>query len=124
MGRATYGAARNRKKHRIRRLARGFRGAPGKRWRLVKEAVVRAGANAYRDRRRKKRDYRALWITRITAACRSRGISYSRFIFGLHAANIELNRKSLSEVAINNPADFDALVELSKEHVPASSAAA
>ena len=124
MGRATYGAARNKKKRRIRKLAKGYRGAPGKRWRLMQEAVVRAGANAYRDRRRRKRDFRALWIVRLTAACRMRGISYSRFIFGLHAADIEVNRKMLSELAISSPADFDAIVEIAKQHQQEQQAAA
>ncbi len=123
MGRATYGAARHRKKVRILKAAKGYRGAPGKRWRLAKEAVVRADVNAYRDRRRRKRDFRALWITRLTAACRMRGISYSRFIFGLAAADIELNRKVLSEMAIYSPSDFDAVVELAKRHQPAVNAA-
>lgn len=124
MGRATSGAARHRKKVRILRQAKGFRGPPGKRWRLVKEALVRAGVNAYRDRRRRKRDFRALWVTRLTAACRERGINYSRFIFGLHAANIEINRKMLSEIAIHAPADFDAIVEIAKQHQPKAKAAA
>ena len=123
MGRATYGAARHRKKVRILKGAKGFRGAPGKRWRLGKEAIVRAGVNAYRDRRRRKRDFRALWITRLTAACRMRGLQYSRFIFGLTAAGIELNRKVLSEMAIASPSDFDAVVELAKKHQPQSVAA-
>lgn len=123
MGRVTYGAARNRRKRRILRAAKGFRGASGKRYRLAKEAVVRAGINAYRDRRRRKRDFRALWITRLTAACRMRGISYSRFIHGIMAANVELNRKMLSEIAIHSPADFDALVELAAKHQPKSAAA-
>ena len=123
MGRATYGAARHRRKRRILRAAKGLRGAPGKRYRLAKEAVVRAGINAYRDRRRRKRDFRALWITRLTAACRMRGISYSRFIYGIMAADVELNRKMLSEIAIHSPADFDALVELASKHQPKSAAA-
>lgn len=117
MARARYGAARHRRKVRTLKAAKGFRGAPGKHWRLVKEAVVRAGTNAYRDRRRRKRDFRALWVTRLAAACSSRGIRYSRFIFGLHAAGIELNRKVLSEMAISSPADFDAVVELARQHV-------
>ena len=124
MGRATYGAARHRKKVRILKAAKGYRGAPGKRWRLAKEAVMRAGVNAYRDRRRRKRDFRALWVTRLTAACRMRGMLYSRFIFGLTSADIELNRKMLSELAITSPADFDALVELAKQHQPKEQAAA
>ncbi len=123
MGRATSGAARHRKKVRLLRKVKGYRGAPGKRWRLAKEAVVRAGVNAYRDRRRRKRDFRALWVTRLTAACRMRGIMYSRFIFGLNAAGVELNRKMLSEIAISSPAEFDALVELAKKHQPKAEAA-
>lgn len=124
MSRATYGAARNRKKHRVRKLARGFRGARSKRWRLIKESVVRAGVSAFRDRRRRKRDFRRLWIIRITAACQARGIAYSRFIYGLDEATIELNRKVLSEMAISSPADFDAIVEIAKKHQQAQAAAA
>lgn len=123
MGRATSGAARHRKKVRLFKRAKGFRGAPGRRWRLVKETVLRADANATRDRRRRKRDFRALWVTRLTAACRMRGISYSRFIFGLLAADIELNRKMLSEIAIHSPADFDEIVEIAKKHQPQAVAA-
>ncbi|MCH7591478.1 MAG: 50S ribosomal protein L20 [Planctomycetes bacterium] len=123
MSRATYGAARHRKKVRVFKEVRGYRGAPGKRWRLAQEAVIRAGVNAYRDRRRRKRDFRALWVTRLTAACRMRDINYSRFIYGLTAANIELNRKVLSEMAIHAPTDFDALVELAKKHQPKEAAA-
>ena len=123
MARATYGAARHRKKVRILKKAKGFRGAPGKRWRLAKEAVVSAGVDAYRDRRRRKREFRALWITRLSAACRMRDINYSRFICGLNAADIELNRKVLSEMAISSPADFDAIVEFAKKHLPEAAAA-
>ena len=124
MGRATYGAARHRKKKRILKLAKGYRGARSKQWRTAKEAVVRAATMAYRDRRRRKRDFRALWVTRLTAGCRSRGISYSRFIFGLQTADVELNRKVLSEIAISSPADFDTVVELAKQHQPKQQAAA
>jgi large subunit ribosomal protein L20 len=85
--------------------------------------VVRAGVNAFRDRRRRKREFRALWVTRLTAACRARDMSYSRFIFGLAAAHVELDRKSLSEIAISAPADFDALVELARKHQPKAAAA-
>jgi len=122
MGRATYGAARHRRKVRLFRKVKGFRGAPGRRYRLAKEAAVRADVNAYRDRRRRKRDFRALWVTRLTAACRQRGIAYSRFIYGLTTANVELNRKVLSELAIASPAEFDAIVELAKKHAPKAAA--
>ena len=124
MGRATYGAARHRKKVRLLRKAKGYRGARSKHWRLAKEAIVRAGVYAYRDRRRRKRDFRALWVTRLTAACRSRGISYSRFIFGLQTAEFELNRKVLSEMAFFSPSDFDAIVQIAKQHQPKETAAA
>ena len=85
--------------------------------------MLRAGVHAFRDRRRRKRDFRALWVTRLTAACRMRGINYSRFIFGLTGADIEVNRKMLSEIAISSPADFDALVDLAKKHQPKNAAA-
>ncbi len=124
MSRATYGAARHRKKKRLFKRAKGFRGAPGKHWRLAKEVVVRAGTFAYRDRRARKRSFRALWVTRLAAACKMRGISYSRFIFGLNAADIELNRKVLSEMAISSPTDFDAVVEIAKQTQPNDSVAA
>lgn len=122
MGRATYGAARHRKKVRLFRKVRGYRGAPGRRWRLAQEILIRAGVNAYRDRNRRKRDFRRLWITRISAACSMRGIAYSRFIFGLQRADIELNRKMLSEIAIHTPEAFDALVEIAKKHQPKAAA--
>lgn len=123
MSRARSGAARHRKKVRLFKKAKGFRGARGRLWRLAKEAVVRAGVSAYRDRRRRKRDFRALWITRLSAACRMRGISYSQFIFALNAADIEVNRKVLSEMAISSPKDFDAIVELAKQNLPQNVAA-
>ena len=116
MPRTKSGAARHRRKVRLFRAARGYRGGRSKLYRTAKEAVVRAGANAYRHRRTRKRDFRALWITRLTAACRSRGIAYSRFIFGLHASGITMNRKMLSEIAIHDPQGFDAIVEIAKQH--------
>lgn len=124
MSRATAGAARHRRKVRVFRAVSGYRNARKNRWRLAREAYVRAGVNAYRDRRRKKREYRALWVTRLTAACRARGISYSRFVYGLLQADVELNRKVLSEMAIHSPSDFDAMVALAKKHQPKAAAAA
>ena len=109
MPRARSGAARHRRKQRILKQAKGFRGSR-KLYRLAKEAVVRAGAYAYRDRRNRKRDFRSLWITRITAACRARGSSYQQFINGLKVAEITLNRKMLSEIAIADPEAFDKLL--------------
>jgi len=114
MPRARKGAARRQAKVRWFKKAQGHRGARRTQWRKVKESVVRAGAAAYRDRRRVKRDYRQLWITRLSAAAQMRGMSYSRLIAGLKAANIALNRKMLSEVAIHDPAAFDQIVETAK----------
>ena len=122
MPRARSGAARHRRKVRVFRAARGYRGGRSKLYRTAKEAVIRAGANAYRHRRARKRDFRALWITRLTAACRSRGIMYSRFISGLGAAEIVLNRKMLSEIAIHDPAGFDAIVEIAKQQLQKTAA--
>lgn len=124
MGRATYGAARHRKKVRTLKAARGFRGAPGNHWRQAQESIRRARVNAYRGRRLRKRDFRALWVIRLAAACRARGMNYSRFIFALEKAEIRLNRKVLSEVAIHSPADFDALVEIARQHQPENASAA
>ncbi len=118
MSRATYGLARHRKKKRLFKRARGFRGAPGKRWRLAQEAVRRAEVFAYRDRRNRKREFRALWVTRLSAACKMRDLPYSRFIFGLNAGSIELNRKMLSEIAISDPKGFDAIVDIARRNRP------
>ena len=114
MPRAQKGAARRQSKVRWFKRVKGNRGTRSNHWRRVKETVYRAGRYAYRDRRTIKRDYRALWITRITAAVRARGLSYSRFIYGLKAANITLNRKMLSEIAIADPVAFDRIVEQAK----------
>ena len=112
--RVRYGKARHRAKKRLFKEARGNVGGRSKLLRTGTETIVRSRAYAYRDRRVRKRDFRRLWITRITAACRERGTSYSAFIFGLKQAKIELNRKMLSEIAIHNPAIFDKIVEMSK----------
>jgi len=111
MVRSTYGAPRHRKKARRFKQARGNRGGRSRLWRTVSETLVRSWASATRDRRRKKRDLHRLWIVRISAAARMRGVSYSQLIAGLHKAGIELNRKQLSELAIHDPAAFDKVVE-------------
>ncbi|MBQ17651.1 MAG: 50S ribosomal protein L20 [Planctomycetaceae bacterium] len=110
MPRVLKGAARRRAKKRLFREARGNRGGRGKLLRTVKETVVRSRAYAYRDRRVRKRDFRRLWITRLTAACRQRGLRYSVFINQLSNADVELNRKTLSELAISYPQVFDEIV--------------
>ena len=108
--RTTKGAARRKAKRRLFREAKGNVGGRRKLLRTVKETLVRAGAFAYRDRRARKRDFRGLWIIRINAACRARGLRYSELIHGLDKANIQLNRKMLAEIAVSDPAGFDAVV--------------
>ena len=122
MPRVRYGAARHRRKIRVLRAAKGYRGGRSKLYRTALDAVTRSGAYAYRDRRNRKRDFRSLWVTRLTAACRARGMRYSRFIFGLKAASVIINRKMLSEVAIHDPQAFDAVVEIARAHQVAQAA--
>ena len=110
--RVSSGKTRHKSKKRLFKAAKGNFGGRSKLYRTAKETLLRAGVYAFRDRRVKKREFRALWITRLTAACRERGIRYSTFIHGLKLAGIELNRKSLSELAIHNPAVFDEIVEV------------
>lgn len=108
------GSARLRAKKRLFKEARGNYGGRGNLLRTVKETVVRSRVYAYRDRRVRKREFRALWITRITAACRERGTNYSQFINGLTKADITLNRKTLSEIAISDPQVFDEILKASQ----------
>jgi large subunit ribosomal protein L20 len=108
--RATYGKARNRKKKRVFRQARGYWGARHRLWKTVKQSVRRGFQEAFRGRRQRKRDFRRLWILRVSAAARARGVTYSRLIAALRAAKVELNRKMLSEVAIRDPKAFDAIL--------------
>ncbi len=114
MPRVRKGAARRRAKNRVLKAAKGYRGARGSRYRLAKEATRRALVNSYIDRRRRKRDFRRLWITRINAACRAQGITYSRFISALSKLNIELDRNMLSNMAIEDPAGFDHIIGMAK----------
>ena len=104
------GAARTQANKRLFKRAEGFVGGRRKLLRTAMETLERAGKFAYRDRRTKKRDFRRLWITRLSAACRERDLRYSQLIAGLNAANIELDRKSLSEIAIADPAAFDVVI--------------
>ena len=117
MPRSTGGPTHSRKRKRVLKRAKGFRAGPGTLYRQALEFTLRAGKYAYRDRRQKKRHFRQLWVTRLNAAVRERGINYNRFIPALAAAGIELNRKMLSELAIADPAAFDAIVELVKPHL-------
>jgi large subunit ribosomal protein L20 len=110
MTRVTYGPPSRQKKNRRLKLARGYRGGRSRLWRTASETLLRAWAYASRDRRTRKRVFRAMWIVRLNAATRMRGMPYSQFIDGLRKANIELNRKQLSEIAIHDAAAFDSLV--------------
>ncbi len=118
MPRAQKGAAVRQGKERWFKKAKGYRMGRRTQWRRVKGAVIRAGIYATRDRRRVKREYRELWIIRISAALEGQGINYSRFIAGLKHANIALNRKMLSEIAIHDPKAFTAIVDQAKAALP------
>jgi large subunit ribosomal protein L20 len=96
------------------KLAKGYFGAKSKHFKMAKQAVMKSGQYAYIGRKQKKRDFRKLWITRISAACKLNGMNYSTFMNGLNKAGITLNRKMLSEIAINDPAGFTAIVEKAK----------
>lgn len=111
MPRVRKGSARKRAHKRVLREARGYYGTKSRHFQQAKVALTRAGAFAWRDRRARKRDMRRLWITRITAACRMRGTRYSLFMNGLKNSGIMLNRKMLSQIAIEDPKAFDQLVE-------------
>ena len=104
------GAARNQAKKRLFKRAEGYVGGRRKLYRTAKETLIRAGVFAFRDRRARKREFRKLWIVRLNAACRERGLRYSEFIHGLAKAALALNRKILSEMAIHDPEAFDAVV--------------
>ncbi|RMF36694.1 MAG: 50S ribosomal protein L20 [Planctomycetota bacterium] len=113
------GAARRQAKRRLLRRAKGYVGGRHRLIRTAKETLVRAGVFAYRDRRQRRRDFRRLWITRLSAACEQHGLRYSQFIHGLKVAQIELDRKQLSEMAIQDPAGFHAVVEQVKKALAA-----
>lgn len=115
--RTTTGVARHKKKKRLFKEAKGNRGGRGKLLRTVKETLVRSGAYSYRDRKVRAREFRKLWITRLNAACRMRGRRYSEFINALNTLEIGLDRKSLSEMAIHDPAAFDAVFAKCEEHM-------
>ncbi len=112
--RTTVGVARKRRNNRLFKKAKGYTGGRRRLLRSVKETLVRAEAFAFRDRRARKREFRKLWILRINAACRERGLRYSEFINGITKAGIQLDRKMLSELAINDAAAFDAIVAQAK----------
>jgi len=115
MPRARKGAARTQARRRTLRDARGYRGTHSKHKQQAKVALLRAGQFAFRDRRARRRDMRRLWIIRLSAACRMRGLRYSRFINGLQRAGVLLNRKMLSQLAIEQPRIFDRLAEMASD---------
>jgi large subunit ribosomal protein L20 len=116
MPRVKRGYTLRRRRKRLLKLAKGFRGPRGNLYRIAREAVDRALNFAYRDRRVRKRDFRRLWITRINAAARINDISYSRLIAGLTKANVAIDRKILSDMAINDPGSFTQLAAIAKEN--------
>ncbi|MBA3273908.1 MAG: 50S ribosomal protein L20 [Chthoniobacterales bacterium] len=117
MPRSTGGPAHARKRKRVLRRAKGFVGMPGHNYRPALEFIRKADVYAYRDRRQKKRHFRQLWIVRLNAALRERGISYNRFIPALALAGVELNRKILSDMAVSDIPAFDAIVEKVRPHI-------
>ena len=121
--RTVKGAARNQAKKRLFKKVKGFVGGRSRLLRTAKETLVRAGVYAFRDRRNRKREFRKLWIIRINAAVRERGLRYSEFINGLLRAKIALDRKILAELAVNDPAAFDQIVAKAKEALAATAAA-
>lgn len=105
------------KRRKILKLAKGYFGGRSKRYRVAREAVMKAQLYAYIGRKNKKRDFRSLWIARINAAARLNGLSYSKFMFGLKSAGVNLNRKVLSEIAVSDAAGFTALCEQAKANL-------
>lgn len=114
MARVKRGVVAKAKHKRVLKKAKGYYGARSKLFKTAKQAVIKAGQYAYRDRRQRKRQFRALWIARINAAARLHGLSYSRLIDGLNKANIDLDRKVLADLAVRDPAAFEAVAEQAK----------
>lgn len=114
MTRVKRGTNAHRRHRKIVKSAKGYRGLRSKTFSQAKNAVMKAGINAYRDRRLKKRTFRSLWITRINAACRKQGISYSRFMNALLKSDIKIDRKILADIAVNNEEAFNAIIKKAK----------
>ncbi len=117
MARVKGGLNAKKKHNRVLKLAKGYRGARSKQYRVAKQSVMRALASSFSGRKERKRQFRRLWIARINAAARLNGLSYSKFMYGLKLAEIDINRKMLSEMAISDPEGFAALVEVAKSKV-------
>ena len=117
MARIKGGMNAKKKHNRVLKLAKGYRGARSKQYRVAKQSVMRVLTESYKGRKQKKRQFRQLWIARINAAARINGLSYSKFMYGLKLANVDLNRKVLSEMAVNDAEGFAKLAELAKSKV-------
>ena len=117
MARIKGGLNAKKKHNRVLKLAKGYRGARSKQYRVAKQSVMRALTSSFAGRKERKRQFRRLWIARINAAARLNGLSYSKFMNGLKNANVDINRKMLSELAISNPAAFTQLVETAKANL-------
>ena len=120
MPRVKRGVMTRKRHHRVLKAAKGYRGARHRWFNIAKESVLRARNYAYIGRKLRKRDFRRLWIIRINAACRERGLPYSRFIAGLGHAGVALDRKTLADLAVNDAAAFDALVKQARQALPAA----
>ena len=114
MARIKGGLNAKKKHNRTLKLAKGYRGARSKQYRVAKQSVMRALTSSYAGRKQRKRQMRQLWIARINAAARLNGLSYSKFMYGLKLANVDMNRKMLAEMAVNDPAGFTAVAEVAK----------
>ena len=117
MARIKGGLNAKKRHNRVLKLAKGYRGARSKQYRVAKQSVMRALTSSYAGRKERKRQFRQLWIARINAAARMNGLSYSKFMFGLKKAGIELNRKVLAEIAVSDAAAFTALCEKAKANI-------
>ena len=115
MARIKCGLNAKKKHNRVLKLAKGYRGARSKQYRTAKQSVMRALTSAYAGRKERKRQFRQLWIARINAAARLNGMSYSKFMYGLKTAGVEMNRKMLAEMAVNDAEGFTKLVEIAKK---------
>ena len=115
MARIKGGMNAKRKHNKVLKLAKGYRGARSNQYRIAKQSVMRALNSAFAGRKERKRQFRQLWIARINAAARLNGLSYSKFIFGLKAANIDMNRKMLADIAVNDAKDFKTLCDVAKK---------
>ena len=117
MARIKGGMNAKKKHNRVLKLAKGYRGARSKQYRVAKQSVMRALASSYAGRKERQRQFRQLWIARINAAARMNGLSYSRFMYGLKNAGVDMNRKMLAEMAVNDAAGFTTLAELAKKNL-------